>query len=192
MAPVPAKAVRLSELEDADRTAYFSVTALMERGKAVAARSETLAAESLVVTEPPPPPAAAPGFIQQLREASLARKATLVVLPLLLGLLALDPSFGKPAAAVLPPRPSATQPPARPQHVAESDVPARLAPTPAEPPPALPKGVALERAASDALAGGDFQRALGSYRELSRREPGNVAYREAARILERRTREKQP
>lgn len=192
MAPVPAKAVRLSELEDADRTAYFSVTALMERGKAVAARSETLAAESLVVTEPPPPPAAAPGFIQQLREASLARKATLVVLPLLLGLLALEPSFGKPAAAVLPPGPSATQAPARPQHVAQPDLRARVAPTPAEPPPALPKGVTLERAASDALAGGDFQRALGSYRELSRREPGNVAYREAARILERRTREKQP
>lgn len=197
MAPVPAKTLRLSELDETDRTAYFSVTALMERGKAVAARSEPppepLATESPPVAHvsPSAPPTPKPSALQQLRDASLPRKATLVVLPLLIGLLALNPVFKKPTAAAAP-EPSVSHAPVRPQRVAESEPATRIAPTPAEPPPVLPKGVTLERAASDALAGGDFQRALGFYRELSRREPGSAAYREAARILERRLREKQP
>jgi hypothetical protein len=79
-----------------------------------------------------------------------------------------------------------------PREVTEQEPEQMLAPSPAEPPPALPKGVSLERAATDALSAGDFQRALASYRELSRREPTNAAYREAARLLERRSKVKPP
>lgn len=213
MAPVPAKTLRLSELDEKDRTAYFSVTALMERGKAVAARSEPPlpVAPPPAAHLPPAPPVESRqtpgldeevslplerGVLQQLREASPARKATLVVLPLLIGLLALKPVFKKDdAAAGVSPAPSAaaSHAPMSSQHVAESEqAPAAVAPTPAEPPAPLPKGVTLERAASDALAGGDFARALGFYRQLSRQNPEKAAYKEATRILERRQREKQP
>ncbi|MDF3066781.1 MAG: hypothetical protein K0R38_2382 [Polyangiaceae bacterium] len=197
MAPVPAKTLRLSELDESDRTAYFSVTALMERGKAVAARTQPpppIAEPARLASEPPlaapvttsAPPQAKPSILEQLRDASMARKATLVIMPLLIGFIAMNPVFEAEMTGGASPQPSASHAPALPQHVGESDAQTRLAPTPAEPPPVLPKGVTLERAAADAIAGGDFQRALGFYRELSRRSPENASYREAARILERR------
>lgn len=211
MATVPAKTLRLSELEESDRTAYFSVTALLERGKAVAARSEPPAAAAPPEVSAPPVPAERPqvtylapdtslpkkpGPWQQLREASLAKKAIVVMLPLLMGVLVLEPAAKKPrpaagtsAAAAADGSPHA---PVVPREVTAEDAPRLLATTPAEPPPALPKGVSLERAATDALSAGDFPRALGLYRELSKREPNNAAYREATRILERRAKEKLP
>lgn len=207
MAPVPAKTLRLSELDESDRTAYFSVTALMERGKAVAARSEPAAAPSQselppapLATEPPhvtsvspeATPNSKPSILQQLRDASLPRKASLVMLPLLIGLLALNPVFKNQPDAAGVPEPSASPAPVVPLHVTESAPLPLLAPTPAQPPPALPKGVTLERAASDALAAGDFPRALGFYRQLSRERPQNAAFNEAVRVLERRVREQQP
>jgi hypothetical protein len=60
--------------------------------------------------------------------------------------------------------------------------------TPPQPAPTLPRGVSLEKAAADALAVGDFGRALGLYRELARREPTHAAYAHAVTILERRMR----
>jgi len=53
--------------------------------------------------------------------------------------------------------------------------------------PILPRGVTVAHAAADSVATGDFSRAARLYRELSRREPTNQAYREAARILSERT-----
>ncbi|RYZ05481.1 MAG: hypothetical protein EOO73_19720 [Myxococcales bacterium] len=208
MAPMPVKTLRLSELDESDRTAYFSVTALMERGKAVAARVYSPATPPAAAGAPPAPeaPSAAdeppiaplplkPSVVQQFREASLPRKATVVMLPLLIGMLLLKPVFKKPSEVEgVPAATGTTQEALVPQHVAEPE-PTRaplLAATPAEPPPVLPKGLSLERAASDALAAGDFERALGLYRELSRRQPQSAAYGEAVHILERRLRERQP
>jgi len=51
---------------------------------------------------------------------------------------------------------------------------------------ALPHGVTLARAAADSVATGDFSRAAVLYRELSRREPNNPVYAQAARILAER------
>ncbi len=208
MAPVPAKTARLSELEESDRTAYFSVTALMERGKAVAERAEHTEPPAVAQSAPPPAPLAPeatpaaprkPGIVQQLRDASPARKATLVVMPMLIALLALAPAGAleeqtPPTVSSAPASVSSASAAsiAHPQQVAESDPKQLLAPTPAEPLPSLPKGTTMERAAADALVAGDYPRALGFYRELSRRQPEHAAYREATRILERRQREKQP
>jgi predicted component of type VI protein secretion system len=208
MAPVPAKTVRLSDLDESDRTAYFSATALMERGKAVAARAEpplapqappSAMAEPLAV-EPPQVttvtsdaiPTRKPGILQQLRDASPARKGMLIVLPLLLGVVAVEPWLTKAAETGAAPAAAAARSMVVPQRVAESAPKPLLAPTPAEPPPAPPKGVSWERAASDALVGGDYPRALGFYRELLRRSPENAAYREAVRILERRAQGQKP
>ena len=52
--------------------------------------------------------------------------------------------------------------------------------------------MSLEKAAADALAAGDFGRALGFYRELARREPAHAAYAHAVTILERRVRVQAP
>jgi hypothetical protein len=192
MAPVPAKPLRLNDVDEKDRTAYFSVTALVERGKAVAARVEAERA----VEPPPPPPAPEPptataapsaSLLQQLGEASLARKATLIVLALLLPVAAMTPVFDEEPAAKAP-APAHTPPLER--HAAEP-APSPSTAAPLEPLPALPKGVTLERAATDALAGGDFGRARRLYEELARQKPGVPAYREAARVLERRLRERQ-
>lgn len=204
MTPVPAKTARLSDLDESDRTAYFSVTALMERGKAVSARSEPPPAEA--APSAPRPESALPeqepalvpknpGILEQLRDASMVRKATLVVLPLLIALLAVTPIFKQaPPAESSSSAVSSAQLPAvaHPQHVAQTDPKPLLAEAPAEPPPVPPKGTTLERAAADALAAGEYSRALGFYRELSRRDPNSVPYREATRILERRKREQQP
>lgn len=184
LAPVPTKTMRLGVIHDADRTEYFSATTLLERGKTVAVREQTTARET-------PPPVALgqppkPSIWQQFQQASLARKASAVLLPLLLSMLVLKPVFKKSKHASLP-APSATV------ALPSPALPApKLAATPPEPPLTLPRGVSLEKAAADSVAVGDFQRARGWYRELLRREPQNAAYREALRILERRVQAHSP
>lgn len=195
MAPVPVRPTRL-ELDESDRTQYFSVTALVERGKAVAARAEEPAPPAAATERPQMTSVPAPtlpvksGILQQIREASFARKASAAMLPLLIGLLLLKPVFKKSEASSTPASAATTTALTTPKAVVAPEP--KLAPTPAEPPPTLPKGTSLERAAADAIAAGDYERALGLYRELSRRQPANAAYREAARILERRESEKRP
>jgi hypothetical protein len=186
LAPVPTKTVRLGVIHDADRTQYFSANTLLERGKTVAMREQTHARET-----PPPiangqPPK--PSLWQQFQQASLARKASAVLLPLLLSMLVLKPVFKKPKHASLP-APSAAATVGLPSPALPTP---KLAATPPEPPPTLPRGVSLEKAAADSVAVGDFQRARGWYRELLRREPQNAAYREALRILERRVQAHSP
>lgn len=79
-----------------------------------------------------------------------------------------------------------TQPPAVSQRL-ELKAPAPL-PPPAEPaPPARP--TITGRLASDALASGDLRRAAELYGVLAQREPRNLVYVEAARILAARSRE---
>lgn len=200
LAPVPVKTMRLSGVSDNDRTAFFHVSTLLERGKALATRSQQQH------HQPPSAATAAPGeqltptlpskagIRQQIREASFARKASAVMLPLIAGMLLLKPLFKEskaeraPASSAL----SAASPPAAlaPEPAAIPQV--SLAATPAQPPPALPRGVSLEKAAVDAVAGGDFERALAHYRELHRRSPDNAAYRQAVQILERRLRGQAP
>lgn len=196
LAPVPIKTMRLSVLHDADRTQYFSVNTLLERGKTVAAREQvnsavgpppSLARIAEVSETPPPmvkmqPPT--PSIWQQVQQASWARKASAVLLPLLISMLVLRPVLKKPKHGSLP-APSAAASVALPSPAFPTP---QLAATPPEPPPTLPRGVSLEKAAADSVAAGDFQRASGLYRELLRREPQNAAYREALRILERRAR----
>jgi hypothetical protein len=135
---------------------------------------------------------------QSIALASPARKATLVVLPLMLLLVSLKPIF-KPrpspakraiAAAAIAPSARNTEPPAP----AAALVPARA---PLEPSPAsaaaaaglngvaVKPGVSLERAATDSLASGDYARALELYRALAAARPEAPAYSSAVKVLER-------
>jgi predicted component of type VI protein secretion system len=181
---VPAKPALLHELAESDSTSYFSATDLLERGKALSAQA----------SEPSPAPAqevlpseleAAPqrtGWLAQFRRASLVRKALAVLLPLLCVVLLAKPVLEKSRHR------SASQPSAS---VAAPSAPAQPTLTSPQPsasvaPLALPRGVTAAHAAADSVATGDFSRAATLYRELSRREPANLAYREAARILSER------
>lgn len=193
LAPVPVKTMRLSGVSDSDRTAFFHVSTLLERGKALATRSQQ---------QPPPAPPGEqltpalptkPGIRQQIREASFARKASAVMLPLVAGMLLLKPVFKEPKSESPPasaPASASSPAVAAPEPAASPQI--SLAATPPQPPPALPRGVSLEKAAVDAVAGGDFQRALTHYQELYRRSPDNAAYRQAQQILERRVRGQAP
>ncbi len=214
LAPVPVKTMRLSGLDDNDRTQFFSAGVLVERGKVVAAREQeraaleqaraAAAAAAMAAAARPPTPdhqsePSKPGLVQQLRQASFARKATILLLPILLVLLLLKPVFKKPMQV------AATAPGASAQALAIASLPVNppaanapaaaavaLAATPPEPPPTLPRGVSLEKAAVDAVEAGDFGRALALYRELARREPQRAAYADAVKILERRVRAQAP
>ena len=187
--PVPAKPARLFDLSESDSTHYFSATELLERGK-------TLAADT---GEPLPPPAQQvgsaleparrrPGWLEQLREASLGRKLSALLLPLACVLLLARPLLkeaehhvaSKSKAAVAVPI-TATEP----KRVAG-------APSATASAFALPRGVTLAHAAADSVATGDFSRAATLYRELSRREPTNQAYSVAARILSERAQARTP
>jgi hypothetical protein len=195
LVPVPVKPVRLSGLDENDRTQYFSVGALLERGKAVAAREQErgLHEPATPPAEPLPGVPLEPGLLQQIRQASFARKASALLLPMLILLLVVKPVFKKPKHAAAPA--AATSAASLPSASASAPAPAvepKLAATPAQPPPAVPRGVSLEKAAVDAVAAGDFTRALALYRELSRREPQRAAYKDAALVLERRVRAQTP
>ena len=201
--PMPAKPARLSDLAEGESTQYFSASELLERGKALAAHSSEPAPPPV----PPVTPAASvvepapqrPGWRAQFRQASLARKAIAILLPVLCLLLLAAPRFDKlrhptptkPSASVaVPPVPALAK-------VAKPLPNAAVLPIAAAPPSAaapssaaaitLPRGMTWAHAAADSLATGDFARAAALYRELSRREPANQAYREAARILSERT-----
>lgn len=193
LAPVPVKTTRLNGF-DHDSTQFFDVSRLLARGKAIAARAPQPHAGPTAPSAEQPLPAlpVEPSILQQFREASLARKASAIMLPLLIALLLFKPVFKKPKpASANEPAPSAPAAVRAPTVVAPE--PARvLAPTAPEPPPSLPRGVTLEKGAVDAVAGGDFGRALTLYRELCRRSPNNAAYREAVQVLERRLRGRGP
>lgn len=206
LSPVPVKTMRLSGLTDEDRTQFFSTGALVERGKAVnvreqarleyergmAAKAADEAARAAATPVAPPPLDASAslaskmGIWSQIRDASLARKASALLLPLLIVLLLFKPVFKQPKPADSPVPAAAT--------VATPTVlpdPPKLAVSPAQP-PTLPRGVTLEKAAVDAVAAGDFTRALALYRELGRRDPARRAYQDALSILERRARAQAP
>jgi hypothetical protein len=226
LSPVPIKPKPLGGPGDQDKTAFLPASKLFERGRAIAAFRQT--------RQPPRPApstspsarasAAPPGNVsalQQLREASGARKLTLVVLPMLIGLLVFKPVFKKPragrdAAAALGPAGQGQEvgPHSRDVVSLQTGGPAASSPPPALGPSAdvgaasereaseargrapsaigLPRGTDLEAAAIAALAAGDYERALTIYRELSRRHLENVAYHAAVEILQRRRGEIQP
>jgi len=187
--PVANKTARLFELSESDSTSYFSASELLERGKALAART----AESLTlpavnaVPEPEPEPAPAPE--PQIRRTSFSRKTLAVLLPLLCAFLLAEPLLKEPKPKpVQKPAPSAAAPSA----AALSTLTPPVASTAPDTPPVLPRGMTAAHAAADSVATGDFSRALGLYRELARREPKNQAYREAARILGERAPTRSP
>lgn len=205
LSPVPVQPARFGDLSESDNTQYFSVKELMDRGKALAQDASPPAQAASqpplpVYSTPPvaaPVPAAAvparPSALEQLRDASLARKAILVILPLLLALFVLKPPFKKRAPVAASPAVPAASAKAKPE------------PTPAplpesepvvaedvEQPIKLGRGVTLQRAAADSVAAGNFEQALSAYRELARREPSNAAYAEAVRILSARVSSRVP
>ena len=196
LAPVPVTPARFSDLSEAANTQYFSVKDLLDRGKALAAEAHPPVP---AVSQPPPParaismPSAAPPrparrcALEQVRDASLARKATLVVLPLLLLLLALKPPFKK-RASVAGSRPSAAVTATQKPHSAAAPVPEASPVEEVEQRIALAPGMTLQRVAVDSVTAGNFEQAFRAYRELARREPSNTAYAEAARILAARLR----
>lgn len=193
--PVANKPARFFELSEGDSTSYFSASELLERGKALAARTAEASAQPAVnaVPEPEPEPAPAPerpGWFAEFRRASFARKATAILLPLLCVLWLAKPPFRRSDPKVVSkPSPSAAAPSAS---ASEKAIVPQVASAAPDAPPVLPRGVTDARAAADSVATGDFSRALALYRELSRREPKNQAYREAARILGERAQTRAP
>jgi hypothetical protein len=181
--PVPVEPARLSELSECDSTQYFSATELLERGKALSAR----ASEPVPVAAQHAPPKAETlpqreGWLVQLRRASPARLALAILLPFSCVLLLARPRLEQRAHTGARPSAPVTKPSTA--ALAKSALPKASAS--AAPPPLLPRGVTLVRAAADSVATGDFSRAALLYRELSRREPKSRVYLEAARILSER------
>ena len=189
--PVPVKPVRYSDLTESDSTQYFSVSELLERGKALAAPASPPVAEpEAVAPEPPPSVPINPSLLRRFRAAPWPRQLSAVLLPLAALLLLVGKLFQQSPSPAPSSAPSSQPPPA------VVSAPPRALPAPAlvatAPEPTLPRGVSLARAASDSLATGDFSRAAAYYRELSMREPTNPAYAEAARILAERAAARTP
>ena len=187
--PVPAKPARLLGLSESDSTHYFSATELLERGKALAAHtSEPIPSPAQQARSAPETPRRGPGWLEQLREASLGRKLSALLLLLACVILLARPVLkkaehhvaSKPKAAVAVPT------------IATEPKRAVAAPSATASAFALPRGVTLAHAAVDSVATGDFSRATTLYRELSRREPTNQAYGVAARILSERAQARTP
>ncbi|HYQ03425.1 MAG TPA: hypothetical protein VER96_32345 [Polyangiaceae bacterium] len=196
--PVANKPARFFELSEGDSTSYFSASELLERGKALAARTAESSPPPAVNAVPEPEPEAEPtpaperqGLVGEFRRASFARKASAVLLPLLCVVWLAKPPFKRSEPRVVSkPNQSVAAPSA--SALAKTIVPPVASVTPDAPPPVLPRGVTAAHAAADSVATGDFNRALALYRELSRREPKNPAYREAARILGERAQTRAP
>lgn len=187
--PVANKTARLFELSESDSTSYFSASELLERGKALAARTVESVPPPAVNAVPEPEPELAPAPAPPIRQTSFARKALAVILPLLCAFLLAEPLLRKPEQKAVPkPTPSAAAPSAT-ALLAITPPVASAAP---DTPPVLPRGVTAAHAAADSVATGDFPRALSLYRELARRDPKNQVYREAARILGERAQTRSP
>jgi len=191
--PVPVKPARLVDLAEGDSTHYFSASALLDRGKALAAqanepappRAEPAALAAVDVPQSAVVEAAPgrPSWRVQFRQASGPRKAAAILLPLLCLALLLKPAVKR----VRPPAASAPSAPSAHSALPIAPLPSKFdPPPPPEAPLSLPRGMTLAHAAADSVATGDYARAASLYRELSRHDPSNPAYREAARILTER------
>ena len=185
--PVANKTGRLFELSESDSTSYFSASELLERGKALAARTAESRTPLAVNAVPEPEPKPAPAPERKIQGTSLARKAIAVLLPALCALLLAEPLLKKPEQQALT-QPSAAAPSAS----ALAKIAPPVASAAPDAPPVLPRGMTVAHAAADSVATGDFSRALGLYRELARQDPKNPAYREAARILGERAQTRSP
>jgi hypothetical protein len=183
--PAPVKSALLRDLAEGDSTQFFSASELLERGKALAAQASEPAPAPQPTQHVPSASEAAPqrpGWLTQFRRASVARKTSAFLPPLLCVLMLVRPVFKKTEhRGANASRPS----------IAAPVIPAR--PSPATPPPvaprtplALARGVSLAHAAADSVATGDFARAAALYRELALHEPKSQVYVEAARILSER------
>jgi len=207
MVPVPAPPKRLLDF-DGGSTQYFSVAELWARRPTNFAEGAEQAGTAaprpgVALGVPSAAPAKRRGLLASFRQASLVRQATLIMVPLLVGLLLVTPvlkpsrgsAAGTGAKATAPgtvasgattPKPA---PLAEPQaEGARAEEPVRSALPPPSPHATPGHAVSLERAAADSLAVGDFARAAVLYSLLSQREPNNPAYREATRILTERVR----
>ena len=120
--PVPVKPARLVDLAEGDSTHYFSASALLDRGKALAAQANEPApprAEPAALPAEAAPPRVVetvpqrPSWRVQFQQASGARKAAAILLPLLCLALLLKPAFKlvRPPAASAPSAPSAPDSP---------------------------------------------------------------------------------
>ena len=192
--PVVSKTARLFELSESDSTSYFSASELLERGKALAARTAESLPPSAVNAVPEPEPELPPLPERQIQRTSFARRAIAVLLPLLCALLLAEPLLKKPEHKTInQPIPSAAAPStAAPSASALGKIAPPVASATPDAPPVLPRGMTAAHAAADSVATGDFSRALALYRELARQDPKNQAYREAARILGERAQTRSP
>ena len=197
--PVVNKTARLFELAESDSTSYFSASELLERGKALAARTAESLPPPAVNAVPEPEPELPPLPEREVRRTSFARKAIAILLPLLCALLLAEPLLKNPEQkAINQPTPSAVAPSAvapstaAPSASALAKITPPVASATPDAPPVLPRGMTPAHAAADSVATGDFSRALGLYRELARQDPKNQAYREAARILGERAQTRSP
>jgi hypothetical protein len=163
-----------------------------------------------------PPPGAKQSFLQKFRALPRSRKMVYAALPIcMLAFLIifeedepvqpaeLAPSASAPSASASAPAPpassaptAATQAPspnptAAPTAAGSGAPLATDTPPPEDPAPEKPKlapgEVTKDRAAVDAVASGDFPKALKLYEELAKDNPDNEAYRRAVEILKRRT-----
>jgi hypothetical protein len=179
---------------ETDRTLFLSVSDLMQRGSAEQARSDERAAPAAVAENQRPETSAERRhslprrLVNSLVAASLARKLTLAVLPLLITLLVLKPVFRRPAEAAKQARTAASS--ASPSSSATSAAPSSSATATAAAAQrrsaVANPGISLERSAADSLAAGDFDLALQHYRALAEQSPNSAAYRSAVKVLERR------
>ena len=157
-----------------------------------------------------PAPGAKQSFLQKFRALPRSRKMVYAALPIcMLAFLVifeedepvepaeLAPSASAPSANASAPEPPASSAPATPApSPSPTAAPSSGAPLPADaapedPPPEKPKlapgEVTRDRAAVDAVASGDFPKALKLYEELAKENPDNEAYRRAVEILKRRS-----
>jgi hypothetical protein len=193
----------IPELDEVERTLFLSVDDLKQRSQALqqeapsASAVVAASADAAPASVPAPPLTDAASFAQAVRPSlmrrltrsiaavSWARKATLVVLPLLIGLLLYKPVFrnqpprAKTPLAQAPARAARASSAARPH-----SKPAAAAPTP-RPTRQAPPGSSLERAAVDSLAAGNYPQALDIYRSLATANPSRTAYATAVKVLER-------
>jgi hypothetical protein len=156
----------------------------------------------------PAAPGAKPSFLQKFRALPRSRKLVYAALPIcMLAFIVifeedepvqpaeLAPSASAPLASASAPAVPSVAPTAANEVVDAAIAPVDAGVTvpvdaaaPPEKPKLAPGEVTKDRAAVDAVASGDFPKALKLYKELATENPKNEAYRRAVEILERRTR----